>query len=106
MKKYTDKIIEEFTSMEEVNNMNILKTTSEEYLFMVNHNGTNMDVEKSDVFHNIISKALLMCKREISYIQLTVPLLFTRVKVPDEDNWKNLLRMIKYIQETLDDKLA
>ena len=46
MKKYTDKIIEEFTSMEEVNNMNILKTTSEEYLFTVNHNGTNVDVEK------------------------------------------------------------
>ena len=38
-------------------------------------------------------------------VQSTVPLLWTRVKVKDKDYWKELLIMIKYIQETWDDKL-
>ena len=60
MKEYIDKIIEEFTYMEEVNNITILKTPALEYLFTVNHNATNLDADKSDVFHTKNSKALFI----------------------------------------------
>ena len=74
--------------MEEVNNTKIVKTLAAEYLFMVIPNKTNLDAEKSDVFHTIISKVLFLCKRARTNIQLKVPFLFTRFKIPDEDDWK------------------
>ena len=46
--------------MEEVNNTKIVKTPAAKYLFMVIPNKTNMDAEKSDVFHTIIAKVLFL----------------------------------------------
>ena len=66
----------------------------------MNPNATNMDEEKSYVFHTTISKEFLICKRSKPDIQPTVPFLYTIVKGLDEQDWKRLLRMIKYLQET------
>ena len=57
------------------------------------------------MFHITIDKALLLWKRELFDIQPTVTCLCTRVKWVDEDDWKRLLILIKYIQETENDKL-
>ena len=65
-----------------------------------------MDVYKVDLFHTTIAKELFLCKRERPDIQPKFPFLFNRVKGPDEDNWKNLLRMIKYLKETQDDEMT
>ena len=86
--------------MEEVKNMKSVSTPAAEYFFMVNPKAKILDADKSDVFHTKITKELFLCNRGIPNIQPTVPFLFTIIKVPDEDGWKFLLIMIKYIQET------
>ena len=43
MKEYIDKIIEEFTFMEEAKNMKSVRTLAEKYSFTVNPNATNLD---------------------------------------------------------------
>ena len=60
MKEYMDKIIEEFPYLEKLKNMKSVKNSAAQYLFTVNHNATNLDAEKSDVFHTKISKALFI----------------------------------------------
>ena len=64
-----------------------------------------MDAEKADVFHTMSAISLCIRKREIPYIQLTLPFFCNRVKGSYEDDWENLLRMIKYLQEIKADKL-
>ena len=51
MKDYIDKIVEEFTYMEEVKSVKFLNTPVAEYLFTVNHNSKNLGAEKADEFH-------------------------------------------------------
>ena len=53
-KEYIDKIIEDFTYMEEVKNMKSVRTPSAEYLFMMNPNPKKLYEEKADVFHTTI----------------------------------------------------
>ena len=83
-----------------------MNTPGVEYLFMVNPNETTMDAEKADVFHYTIDKASFILNRARTNIQLKVPFLFSTVKGPDKDDWKKLIRMIKYLQEKRDDKLT
>ena len=99
-------MIEEFHYMEEVNNIESVKTPAAEYFFTVNHNATNLNAEKSYVFHATIAKALFLYKGSRPDIQITVPFLCTRFKGPDEDNCKNLLKMIKSIQDKQDGDLT
>ena len=47
-----------------------------------------------------MAKSLFLCKRTRPDLQPTVPFLCTRVKEPDVDDWKKLLRMMKYLVET------
>ena len=63
-----------------------------------------MDAEKADVFHTTIAKSLFLCNTSRPNIQPAVLLFCTIVKRLDEENWRKLLRMIKYLQETLDEK--
>ena len=65
-----------------------MNTPAVEYLFIVNPNETMMDAEKADVFHYTIDKASFILNRARTNIQLKVPFLFTRFKIPDEDDWK------------------
>ena len=60
MKEYINKIVEEFTYMEEVNNMKTVKTPAAEYFFMVNPNATNIDAEKSYIYFTAIDKSLFL----------------------------------------------
>ena len=75
-------------------------------MFTVNPISKNMDTKKKYMFHTKIDKELFICKRERPYIQRKVPFLCNIVKVPDEYNWKNLLRTIKYLQEKQDGYLT
>ena len=56
MKEYINKIVEEFTYMEEVNNMKTVKTPAAEYFFMVNTNASKIDAEKSYIYFTAIEK--------------------------------------------------
>jgi hypothetical protein len=53
----------------------------------------------------LAAKGLFACKRAQPDIHTTIAVLSTRVKKPNEDDWKKLNRLLKYINGTRKDKL-
>jgi hypothetical protein len=52
------------------------------------------------------TKALFTCKRARPNIHVAVTLLCTRVRDPNEDDWKNFIRLLEYINGTRDEGLT
>ena len=73
-------------------------TPAAKCLFEVNEQGVKLDEARALKFHNMVAKTLFLCKRARPDLQLVVGFLITRVKSPDEDDWKKLRRMIQYIR--------
>jgi hypothetical protein len=57
--------------------------------------GPLLDAERAKIFHTWVAKALFACKRTRPDIHVAVTLLCTRVKSPNESNWKKLLRLLQ-----------
>ena len=49
---------------------------------------------------------MFVCKRYRLDTQVAVAFLTTRVRKPDEDDWKKLIRLVKYIKRTVEMKLT
>jgi hypothetical protein len=62
--------------------------------------------EEAEHFHTMVAKGLFACKRGRPDIHTAIANLSTRVKAPTEDDDKKLLRLMKYINATQDDKLS
>jgi len=58
--------------------------------------------EKASIFHSIIAKLLFLAKQGRPDILLAVSFLTTRVKKPDSDDWKKMIRVLGYLKGTLD----
>ena len=106
MKDYVKKMLEEFAFKEELENLRPVSTPAAEYLFDVNPKATKLEQKYKDEFHTTVAKALFLCKRARPDLQPTVPFLCTRVRDPDQDDWKKLLRMLKYMEATGDWELV
>jgi hypothetical protein len=106
MKDYIKKMISEFKYPEELKEIKKVSTPAAEHLFEVNANCNKLGKAKKDEFHTTVAKALFLCKRTRPDLQPTVPFLCTRVQAPDEDDWKKLLRMLKYLEQTVDEELT
>jgi hypothetical protein len=52
-----------------------------------------------------VAKGLFACKRGRPDIHPTIAVLCTRVKQPNEDDWRKLNRLMKYLNGTREDKL-
>ena len=77
-------------------------TPAPSHLFEVNENDPKMlDKTRSDFFHHNVAKLLFLCKRARPDIQTSVAFLCTRVKGPDEDDYKKLSRVMKYLRGTV-----
>ena len=61
-----------------------------------------LDSDLADEFHTTTAKGLFVCVHARLDIQPTVAFLTTRIKHPDEDNWKKLNKMVKYLNGTKD----
>ena len=83
-----------------------MKTPAAEHLFAVNPRAVPLPPQLKEVFHTTVAKGLFLCKRARPDLQPTVPFLCTRVTCSDEDDWKKLLRMLKYLSQTLDEELT
>ena len=68
-------------------------------------NGPKLPKKQADEFHTFVAKALFACKRARPDIHTATAALCTRVKNPNSDDWKKLVRMLKYCNGTRDDKL-
>ena len=59
-----------------------------------------LESERADVFHTIVAKGLFVVKRARPDIMMTIAFLCTRVRGPTEDDWKKLVRLIRYLNGT------
>ena len=106
MKEYIGKMLEEFPYKEELMLLKKVSTPAAEHLFTVNPKAEKLAGDKPEVFHTTVAKNLFLTKRARPDLQPTVPFLCTRVQAPDVDDWKKLLRMLKYLQQTKDLELT
>ena len=67
--------------------------------------GAKLDKERAKEFHTFVAKGLFLCKRARPDIHTAIALLTTRVNEPNEDDWKKLIRVLKYLNGTRNDKL-
>jgi hypothetical protein len=58
------------------------------------------------VFHTWVAKSLFACKRARPDTHTATTLLCTRVKSPNQDDWKKLMRLLEYIKGSLKDVLV
>ena len=73
-------------------------TPAADHLFSVSDSGVLISSELAKLFHQITAKLLFLAKRARPDIQLPVAFLCTRVQQPDEDDWKKLGRVLKYLR--------
>jgi hypothetical protein len=72
------------------------------HLFEVNENPQLLDENTANMFHHNVAKLLFLCKRARPDIQTAVAFLCTRVKSPDADDYKKLVRVMRYLRGTID----
>ncbi len=102
---YIKKMVDEFPYQEEVKGQ-ISKVPATENLFKVNPKGIKLDKEKAEAYHTSVAKGLFVAKRSRGDILPTIAYLCTRVKEPDEDDWKKLIKLLKYLNGTREDYLT
>jgi len=82
-------------------------TPAASHLFKVNDNNPQpLNEERAMFFHHYVAKALFLCKRARPDIQTSVTFLSTRVKGPDEDDYKKLKRLMEHLRKTQDIELT
>ena len=62
--------------------------------------GRKLDDKRHEVFHSFIAKSLFLSKRARLDILPTVSVLSSRVREPNESDWKKLVRLMRYIHCT------
>ena len=73
------------------------------HLFKVNDNGKPLEEKRVLLFHILMAKLIFVRKQECPYIQTTISFLNTRVRIPDEDDWKKICCLVKYLFGTMED---
>ncbi len=59
--------------------------------------GKKLNKEQAEAFHHTVYQLLFAVNRARQDIETAVSCLTTRVRDPDEDDWKKLVRVLKYI---------
>ena len=68
----------------------------------MNENPVSLDEATSQMFHTNTAKLLFLLKRARPDVQTAVAYLTTRVRAPDEDDYKKLSRVMKYLRGSID----
>jgi hypothetical protein len=78
-------------------------TPAADHLFTVNEEPDSehmLSTDDSEYFHTMTAKLLFLSKRARPDVQTPVAFLCTRVKAPDQDDYKKLARVVKYLRDT------
>ena len=75
-------------------------TPAAEHLFRVDPDATRLAEKEAKVFHNFVARALFLTKRARPDIHTAVAFTTTRVREPNRDDWKKLVRMMRYLRGT------
>ena len=98
MFEYIAKIIEEFPT--ELDGEPTSPAAN--HLFEVDENVIKLKSEQKDLFHKFVAKLQFFGKRARPDLQTAISFLSTRVREPDTDNYKKLIRLMKYLKGTKD----
>jgi len=75
-------------------------------LFKVDNSLKKLDDEKRMMFHRFVMKTMFLCKRGRPDVSPGVSFLSTRVKAPNQGDWKKLLKILGFLFATIDDLLT
>ena len=76
-------------------------TPAGDHLFTIDDSGEKLNAKDSETFHKYVAKLLFAAKRARPDIQTAIAFLCTRVKSPDTDDWKKLIRVLSYVRDTI-----
>jgi Reverse transcriptase (RNA-dependent DNA polymerase) len=77
-------------------------TPAANYLFNVDSNSKQLDKQRKDVYVHYVMQLLYLSQRARPDIRTAISFLCTRLTAPDEDDYKKLIRVMKYLQSTMD----
>jgi hypothetical protein len=69
-------------------------------LFKINDDQVKLGASKAKSFHSIVAMMLYVTKRARPDTALAIAFLTTRVRGPDEDDWRKLDHLIHYLKQT------
>ena len=98
MKGYLTEILEDFP--EDLNMIPV--TPAAMHLFDIDPNAKLLPLPQKEIFHQTVARLLWVAIRARPDILTALSFLTTRVQAPDEDDWKKLIRLLCYVQETID----
>jgi hypothetical protein len=99
MTLYVKKMLEDF--LEDLNRKT--KCPWSDNFFKVDKMLTRLPEDKTKTFHTFVMKGVFQCKQARQDVLPGIVYLATRVKEPNESNWKKLLRLMNYIHATRED---
>jgi len=96
MYEYIDKMLAELQT--DMNGVSRVPAAGQ--LFNINPDPIKLPEDKAQLLHHLVAKLLYLCSCTRQYIQTVVAFLCTRVKEPDEDDYKKLVKEMQYIRNT------
>jgi hypothetical protein len=80
----------------------VAATPAKRDLFAMDDKSKHLEKKKGELFHSIVAKLLYVSKRARTDLQLAVAFLCTRVSCSTEQDWDKLVRLLQYLNGTLD----
>ena len=68
--------------------------------------GEPLDAEKREQFHTTVAQGLFVCKRARPDIHPTIAVLCTRVREPNQSDWKKLIQLLRFLKGSVRDVLT
>ena len=75
-------------------------TPAAEHMFKTRSDAGYLDRKTAELFHHVTAQLLFLGQRRRPDIRNSVSFLCTRFKSPDNENYKKLHRVIKYLRRT------
>ena len=102
MKKYILEVMETFQEEEPEERLKSVTTPATNNLFKTRGNVEKLSKRRASIFHSTVAKLLFVAKRARPDILLAVSFMTTRVKDPDMDDWHKLVRVLSYLNNSLE----
>jgi Reverse transcriptase (RNA-dependent DNA polymerase) len=80
----------------------VATTPAANHLFDINEESEKLNDDKKSVFVHYVMQLLYLSQRGRPDIRTAISFLCTRLKQPDQDDYGKLIRVLKYLQSTID----
>jgi hypothetical protein len=102
MSKYIQETLEAFKEEEPEERFKMVNTPATNNLFKTREHVETLSTKRAGLYHSTIAKLLFVAKRARPDILLAVSFMTTRVKKPDLDDWHKLIRVLSYLNNSID----